>query len=419
MCHEGYQSSLAAAAAAVASASPLATDLERRLPGVARGGAARDVTLTGMEARSASVALDWLREGRRVIAATLVETVGSAPLEPGAEMLVDDTGRIEGWMSGGCVEGALVEEAHGIFAGAPPRVADVRHQRGTRPSASGLSAGGTVRVFVAELRGRPKGVLEVVREEVGPPAARSRWRRCSTARAAGAMDGGAPHDGVFGFAPRHPTLLDETSPATRAGSSTRRARRSAATARGERRWAPTCAVAIRAFSPPADGGLRRDRLSAAMAEWRARSATGSRSRCARSRSWRRRSPSRRDGRDPARSLPRRSALEPPRRRPRLHPRLEVRRAGADRGGRTGARIHRRARQPPGPRRTGSRACVPRAWTIRTRSHEPACGLDVGARTPAETVISILAEDLAVRAGRAGTAVREQTGRSTPEGEPVT
>ncbi len=69
------------------------------------------------------VALQWLDEGRRVVAATLVETVGSAPLDPGAEMLVDDSGRIEGSVTGGCVEGALVEEAQGVLAGAPPRVA--------------------------------------------------------------------------------------------------------------------------------------------------------------------------------------------------------------------------------------------------------------------------------------------------------
>src|SRR5215211_2836992 len=68
-------------------------------------------------------ALEWLDEGRRVVAAALVETVGSAPLDPGAVMLVDDSGRIEGSVTGGCVEGALVEEAQGVLAGAPPRVA--------------------------------------------------------------------------------------------------------------------------------------------------------------------------------------------------------------------------------------------------------------------------------------------------------
>src|SRR4051812_66061 len=63
--------------------------------------------LEGMEAipRSHAIALAWLAEGRRVVAATLVETVGSAPLDPGAEMLLDDRGRIEGTVTGGCVEG--------------------------------------------------------------------------------------------------------------------------------------------------------------------------------------------------------------------------------------------------------------------------------------------------------------------------
>lgn len=103
-----------------------------------------------MVPRSHSVALEWLAQGRRVVAATLVETVGSAPLDPGAEMLVDDSGRIEGSVTGGCVEGALVEEAHGILAGAPPRVATygISDQQAVDV---GLMCGGTVRVFVHEL----------------------------------------------------------------------------------------------------------------------------------------------------------------------------------------------------------------------------------------------------------------------------
>jgi xanthine dehydrogenase accessory factor len=98
-------------------------------------------------------ALRWLDEARRVVAATLVETLGSAPLDPGATMLVDDTGRIEGSVTGGCVEGALVEEAQGILAGAPPRVATygISDQQAVDV---GLMCGGTVRIFVHELRDR-------------------------------------------------------------------------------------------------------------------------------------------------------------------------------------------------------------------------------------------------------------------------
>src|SRR4051812_17355751 len=116
-----------------------------------------------MAPRSMDLALQWLDEGRRVVAAKLVETVGSAPLEPGAEMLVDDAGRIDGSVTGGCVEGALVEEAHGILAGAPPRVATYGISD-DQAIGVGLMCGGTVRVFVHELHDRT--ALEAVREAI-------------------------------------------------------------------------------------------------------------------------------------------------------------------------------------------------------------------------------------------------------------
>jgi xanthine/CO dehydrogenase XdhC/CoxF family maturation factor len=35
------------------------------------------------------------------VCATLVERIGSAPLDPGAQMLIDDRGEIEGSVTGG------------------------------------------------------------------------------------------------------------------------------------------------------------------------------------------------------------------------------------------------------------------------------------------------------------------------------
>jgi xanthine dehydrogenase accessory factor len=56
--------------------------------------------------QSAATVLEWLREGRRVAAGTLVGIDGSAPLDVGASMYVDADGVIEGSVTGGCVESA-------------------------------------------------------------------------------------------------------------------------------------------------------------------------------------------------------------------------------------------------------------------------------------------------------------------------
>src|SRR5918996_5288164 len=96
------------------------------------------------------VASRWLGEDRRVVAATLVDRIGSAPLDPGAEMLVDADGNIEGTVTGGCVESSLVEEAREVLAGGFPRV--VEYGVSDQQAADvGLMCGGTVRVFVHEL----------------------------------------------------------------------------------------------------------------------------------------------------------------------------------------------------------------------------------------------------------------------------
>jgi xanthine dehydrogenase accessory factor len=53
---------------------------------------------------------DWLRDGHRVVLATIVRTFGSAPRPIGAMLAVNDTGEHRGSVSGGCVEEELVEQ---------------------------------------------------------------------------------------------------------------------------------------------------------------------------------------------------------------------------------------------------------------------------------------------------------------------
>ncbi|MEA2322576.1 MAG: xanthine dehydrogenase accessory factor [Solirubrobacteraceae bacterium] len=115
---------------------------------------------------SHGIALDWLAQGRRVVAASLIETVGSAPLDAGAEMLVDDAGRIEGSVTGGCVEGALVEEAEAVLKGTPAHVS-IYGISDEEAVGVGLMCGGTVHVFVHEIGAQAQEALAATRAAVG------------------------------------------------------------------------------------------------------------------------------------------------------------------------------------------------------------------------------------------------------------
>jgi len=57
--------------------------------------------------------------GERMALATVVSTWGSAPRPRGSHMLVLEDGRFEGSVSGGCVEGDILQTAADVIAGAP------------------------------------------------------------------------------------------------------------------------------------------------------------------------------------------------------------------------------------------------------------------------------------------------------------
>jgi xanthine dehydrogenase accessory factor len=65
---------------------------------------------------------DWTRRGDRVALAMVVGVRRSAPRPPGAKMAVNERGEIAGAVSGGCVEGAVVEIADMVMRGGTPRL---------------------------------------------------------------------------------------------------------------------------------------------------------------------------------------------------------------------------------------------------------------------------------------------------------
>lgn len=92
-------------------------------------------------------ALAWMREGKGAALVTVVETWGSAPRQAGSQLAVSGTGEIAGSVSGGCVEGAVVLEAIEAMADGVPRLLSYGVADETA-FAVGLACGGTIRVLV-------------------------------------------------------------------------------------------------------------------------------------------------------------------------------------------------------------------------------------------------------------------------------
>jgi xanthine dehydrogenase accessory factor len=64
----------------------------------------------------------WVARGDAIALATVVGARKSAPRPLGTKMAVNQDGDIVGAVSGGCVEGVVVQEAENVLAGGPPRL---------------------------------------------------------------------------------------------------------------------------------------------------------------------------------------------------------------------------------------------------------------------------------------------------------
>jgi xanthine dehydrogenase accessory factor len=92
----------------------------------------------------------WRAAGESVALATVVSTWGTAPRREGAKLAVSASGAMAGSVSGGCVEGALVDEALRVLREGRPRLVGFGVADETAWSV-GLACGGRIEVFVAPL----------------------------------------------------------------------------------------------------------------------------------------------------------------------------------------------------------------------------------------------------------------------------
>ncbi len=92
-------------------------------------------------------ALAWHRAGKGAVLATVIETWGSAPRRVGAQLAISGEGEIEGSVSGGCVEGAVIVEAMVALEDGTPRELEFGVSDDDA-FAVGLACGGTIRVLL-------------------------------------------------------------------------------------------------------------------------------------------------------------------------------------------------------------------------------------------------------------------------------
>ena len=92
----------------------------------------------------------WRAAGHKVAVARVVGLEGSGPRPPGAAMAVNDAGEAAGSVSGGCVEGAVLEEALEVLRTGTPKLCTFGYSD-DEAFAVGLTCGGTIHVFVEPL----------------------------------------------------------------------------------------------------------------------------------------------------------------------------------------------------------------------------------------------------------------------------
>lgn len=162
-------------------------------------------------------ALCWHRDGKGAALATVVETWGSAPRQPGSQLAISGAGQIMGSVSGGCVEGAVVTEALEALADGIPRLLSFGVSDETAFSV-GLACGGTIKVLIEPVAPMADLLAELVaartaRRGIAYAVNLTDWTRVLLAPGADALadarlrsdKAGVEEDGRF-IAPHNPPL---------------------------------------------------------------------------------------------------------------------------------------------------------------------------------------------------------------------
>ncbi len=109
-------------------------------------------------------ALQWIEEGHAAMLATVVRTWGSAPRPPGSLMVLREDGLVAGSVSGGCVEDDLIGRTHaGALLGNLPQLV-IYGATAEEARRFGLPCGGSLQLVIEPLAQRSgvRALLEAI-----------------------------------------------------------------------------------------------------------------------------------------------------------------------------------------------------------------------------------------------------------------
>ncbi|OQY89322.1 MAG: xanthine dehydrogenase [Chloroflexi bacterium UTCFX4] len=92
----------------------------------------------------------WRAQGEDVALATVTWTAGSTPRAIGAKMAVTARGEFVGSVSGGCVEGAVIDQARAVLQSGRPKLVSYGISDDMAWDV-GLACGGSIQVFIEKI----------------------------------------------------------------------------------------------------------------------------------------------------------------------------------------------------------------------------------------------------------------------------
>ena len=160
-------------------------------------------------------AAELARAGAGGALATVARTTGSTPVPAGTKMLVGPAGRLEGTIGGGCVEADVIEAARVISAPPTPRIL-THHLNADLAGDLGLSCGGTVDIVIEPLVAIPayvQALEQVARAGAGTVTTGLDWSAGPVKRfEPGTVEPGAP---AASLSEDRGTMVERLAPAPR------------------------------------------------------------------------------------------------------------------------------------------------------------------------------------------------------------